>query len=44
MEVLNRLEQNVADVQGSFKEKEAALVKERDEALEKARWEKRRHF
>ena len=37
MEVLNRLEQSMADVQGSFKEKEATLTKERDKAMENAR-------
>ena len=37
MELLGRLEQNMADVQVSFKEKEAILVKERDEAVENSR-------
>ena len=37
MELLSRLEQNMADVQASFKEKEALLVKERDQAVENSR-------
>jgi hypothetical protein len=37
MELLSRLEQNMADVQASFKEKEAILMKERDEAVENSR-------
>lgn len=37
MELLSRLEQNVADVQRSFKEREALLIKERDQATENAR-------
>ena len=38
MELLTRLEQNMADVQASFKEKEAILIKERDEAMENSRY------
>ena len=37
MELLSKLEQNMADVQSSFKEKEAILLKERDQAVENAR-------
>ena len=37
MELLGKLEQNTADIQASFKEKEAILVKERDEAVENSR-------
>ena len=38
MEMLGRLEQSMADVQASFKEKEAILMKERDEAVENSRY------
>lgn len=39
-ELLSTLEQNMTDIQASFKEKEALLTKERDQAMENARWEK----